>query len=106
MPCDLNVKTEAERVARQEAILDLAVEIALGKKRVVRSLSGQVCITGWDQSKAKKVGWCEGCAIQFLTEHSDTVVKERLKAMDIKQGAFVAASHNGHAHYANYKKGK
>jgi hypothetical protein len=67
MPCDVMVKSAAERAAREEALRELAEDLQAGRRRVARNvLTGKVSISSWAGSSAKAAGWCEGCAVQAI----------------------------------------
>jgi len=88
-------------VTDYQAIADLEADITAGRKRIVRSLSGEVGVTDWGETRAAKAGWCEGCALTVLTqmEGASWVTRSQLTAAGVvRGGSFVAASHNSHAH--------
>ena len=71
---------------------------------VTKNLAGEVSISNWSSQQAKQVGWCEGCALATLAASTNWTVKAKLGQMGVTKGkAFVAASHNGHAHTVGKK---
>lgn len=100
MPCDTMVKNEQERRRRDEAIKKLELDIAAGRVTVVKNYAGEVSVIGWVAQAAAQAGWCEGCALAYLsTKSTSWVVKSKLAQVGVAKGkSFVAASHNGHSH--------
>lgn len=99
MPCDSLARTQRERQLREAALKELEADIAAGRRTLVRNLRGEVAVLNWGTSNAARAGWCEGCALAQLAKGGSWVVRSKLAAVGVRQGAsFVAASHNGHPH--------
>jgi Fe-S cluster biogenesis protein NfuA len=99
MPCDTMIRTQRERAAREAAIKKLAEEIERGEKTIVQNWDGTVEISDWNTTDAAAVGWCEGCAMEWLGANGSWEVQSQLAAVGVSKGAeFVAASHRGHSH--------
>lgn len=95
MPCDGLV----EEQRRRELLAELEVELATGKRRVIRNLKGEVQITSWVGSSAQKAGLCEGCVLRQLQQTGSWVTKQKLAQAGITSNkSFVVSSHNGHSH--------
>ena len=102
MPCDTLARTEAERKAQADAVKELELDIATGKRTIVRQLDGSLTILNWGNSTAAKLGMCDGCVLERVANGNNWVAKSKLAAVGItKNKQFVAGGHahgKGHNH--------
>ena len=87
MACELMKQTEQARQAREQALEELAQDLATGKRKVRRNmLTGKVTVSNWETSAAKQAGWCEACAVNGLkqrglwSQQKQVQTKRRIKA--------------------------
>jgi hypothetical protein len=98
MPCDTRwVEPEEIREAR-EALADLDALIATGKLRIVRDAQGRIAITGWEQTRASRAGWCDGCAVRALQASGSLSTQARIRDARLARAEYFA----GHARSAQH----
>lgn len=98
MPCTGRARTDAERLAQQKAIDELAMDIATGRRAVVRLANGRVGISDWVSSTAARIGMCDGCVLERISSGSNWLAKTRLAAAGVTSTAAFATVGSGHPH--------
>lgn len=86
-------KQEQMDAARKEFEADLI----LGKYTLIRNNRGEIKISNWNQSKAAKVGWCDGCLLREIQQKGSWLAKNKLAQYGVTNKSFVTVGH-GHSH--------
>lgn len=96
MPCDTRWIEPAEIREAREALTELDALIATGAVKVCRNAKGQIEISGWEASRARRAGWCDGCLIRKLEASGSLSARMRLRDARLRPAERFA----GHALHA------
>jgi hypothetical protein len=101
MPCDSRAVTQEQKQAQADAVKELELDIATGKRTLIRQFDGSISILNWGNSQANKIGMCEGCVLERISNGSNWVAKSKLQAWNVHPTKQYLAG--GHSHGKGHK---